>query len=87
VGDVMYRNIGSKSLLDFTVIGPAVNIASRLETLTKTVRRQVLLSEDFVAMIDNKSEFDSIGPQLLRGLEHPVGVYALKSPPHEAPQT
>ena len=87
VGDVMYGNIGSKSRLDFTVIGPAVNIASRLETLTKTVRRQVLLSEDFVAMIDNKSEFDSIGPQLLRGLEHPVGVYALKNPPHEASQT
>jgi adenylate cyclase len=87
VGDVMYGNIGSKSRLDFTVIGPAVNIASRLETLTKTVRRQVLLSEDFVAMIDNKSEFDSIGPQLLRGLEHPVGVYALKNLPHEASQT
>ena len=33
VGDVMYGNIGSKTRLDFTVIGPAVNLSARIETL------------------------------------------------------
>jgi adenylate cyclase len=47
VGDVMYGNIGSRTQLDFTVIGPAVNMASRLETLTKQLGRTVLLSRDF----------------------------------------
>lgn len=79
VGDVMYGNIGSRTRLDFTVIGPAVNIASRLETLTKTVGRRVLLSEDFVSMLEDKSTFESLGPRLLRGLEHPIGVYALRN--------
>src|SRR5215217_4301883 len=47
VGDVMYGNIGSDTRLDFTVIGPAVNVTSRLQTLTKELRRQVLLSAPF----------------------------------------
>ncbi|WP_320197683.1 adenylate/guanylate cyclase domain-containing protein [Agrobacterium sp. rho-13.3] len=77
VGDVMYGNIGSKSRLDFTVIGPAVNIASRLETLTKLAGRPVLLSEKFVELAGRAANFESIGAQTLRGLEHPINVYAL----------
>lgn len=50
VGDVMYGNIGSKSRLDFTIIGPAVNIALRLENLTKSLRRPVLMSQAFVEL-------------------------------------
>ena len=78
VGNVMYGNIGSAKRLDFTVIGPAVNVASRLETLTKDVKRPVLLSKAFVNMLDGDDiGAVSLGPYPLRGLDEPVDVLAL----------
>jgi adenylate cyclase len=48
VGDVMYGNIGSDTRLDFTVIGPAVNLTARIESMCRTLGRQLLLSSEFV---------------------------------------
>jgi len=81
VGDVMYGNIGSRRRLDFTVIGPAVNVASRLETLTKEVRRPVLLSRAFVEMATCTEEMDNLGTFPLRGLGEPVEVFAFREKP------
>jgi adenylate cyclase len=78
VGDVMYGNIGSRRRLDFTVIGPAVNVASRLESLTKEVKRPVLLSRAFVEMATCSQEMDSLGSFPLRGLGEPVDVFAFR---------
>jgi adenylate cyclase len=76
VGEVMYGNIGSRRRLDFTVIGPAVNVASRLESLTKEIKRPVLLSRAFVEMAGQEDEMDSLGAFPLRGLGEPVDVFA-----------
>jgi adenylate cyclase len=78
VGDVMYGNIGSKRRLDFTVIGPAVNIASRLETLTKTVGRQVLFSEDFVTRSQTQDRMERVGRYPVKGVREPVEVFTLR---------
>jgi adenylate cyclase len=75
-GDVMYGNIGSCNRLDFTVIGPAVNVAARLEALTKIVCRNVLLSETLVAKADERAELDCLGKFNLRGFSCPMEVYA-----------
>jgi adenylate cyclase len=77
VGDIMYGNIGSKTRLDFTAIGPAVNVAGRLEALTKAVGRPVLMSEAFVKLSGDGAEFDNLGNYELKGLNEPVAVYAL----------
>ncbi|KAB0679607.1 adenylate/guanylate cyclase domain-containing protein [Aureimonas leprariae] len=79
VGDVMYGNIGSRKRLDFTVIGPAVNTAARLETLTKTVKRQVLLSKTFAEMAGCQRMLESLGAYPLRGHGEPVEVFAFFS--------
>jgi adenylate cyclase len=75
-GDVTYGNIGSYKRLDFTVMGPAVNVAARLEALTKIVCRNVLLSEALVAKAQECVELDCLGKFNLRGLSCPMGVYA-----------
>lgn len=76
VGDVMYGNIGSRRRLDFTVIGPAVNIASRLESLTKEIKRPVLLSKAFVEMATCQAQMENLGSFPLRGVGEPIEVYA-----------
>ena len=79
VGDVMYGNIGSRKRLDFTVIGPAVNVASRLETLTKDVKRPVLLSKAFADMAGDGHPMDNLGFYPLKGLGEPLEVFALRN--------
>lgn len=80
LGDVMYGNIGSQKRLDFTVIGPAVNVASRLESLTKDVHHPVLLSRAFVERAGCQDEVDDLGAYELKGIDHPVEVSALRLP-------
>jgi adenylate cyclase len=76
VGDVMYGNIGSRARLDFTVIGPAVNMASRLETLTKQLGRTVLLSRDFADLVAGEFELERLGEHPVRGFADPIELFA-----------
>jgi adenylate cyclase len=76
VGDVMYGNIGSRNRLDFTVIGPAVNMASRLETLTKQLGRTVLLSRAFADFVQGDFDLERVGEYPVRGFSHPIELFA-----------
>lgn len=75
VGPVTFGNIGTEDRLDFTVIGPAVNRASRLEGLTKQLGVPVLASSEFnlVSTVPMKS----LGKHALRGVPEPVEVFTL----------
>lgn len=77
VGDVMWGNIGAQQRLDFTVIGPAVNVASRLDGLSKELRRPLLVSGAFAgALRDADALLERLGSYPLRGVEHEVEVFA-----------
>ncbi|QIG99320.1 adenylate/guanylate cyclase domain-containing protein [Bradyrhizobium sp. 6(2017)] len=76
VGDVMYGNIGSPTRLDFTVIGPAVNMASRLETLTKQLARTVLLSRAFADFVKSDFDLERVGKYAVRGFSDPIELFA-----------
>jgi adenylate cyclase len=76
VGDVMYGNIGSRTRLDFTVIGPAVNMASRLETLTKQLGKPVLLSRAFADFVASDFDLEHLGEHPIRGFSDPIELFA-----------
>jgi hypothetical protein len=78
VGDVMYGNIGSRARLDFTVIGPAVNMASRLETLTKQLGRTVLLSRAFADFVESDFDLERVGEYPVRGFNDPIELFAVE---------
>lgn len=77
LGDVLYGNIGSTKRLDFTVVGPAVNVASRLENLSKQTDQRALFSDRFVEKAGENDRFLPLGRFDLRGLGEAVNVFVL----------
>jgi adenylate cyclase len=75
VGDVLFGNIGTQDRLDFTVIGRAVNEATRIERLCRTLSRPVLISEAFRRGCQCRS-FVSLGRHELRGVAEPQEIFA-----------
>jgi adenylate cyclase len=74
IGDVFYGNVGAPSRLDFTVIGPAVNLAFRIESITKQLGRPLLASRAFADAVSTPLVF--VGTHLLRGLVKPEELFA-----------
>ena len=78
LGDVMYGNIGSDTRLDFTVIGPAVNLTARIESMCRQLGRQLLLSADFVAA--GRIAAQSLGAHALKGVGADQEIFAPTPP-------
>lgn len=76
-GEVFFGNIGAPERLDFTVIGSAVNEASRVEALQKTLGRSLLITEAAARHLD--CALDDLGEHSLRGVEGRVRIYSPSS--------
>jgi class 3 adenylate cyclase len=75
-GDMLWGNIGAADRLDFTAIGPAVNLVSRLEGLCKPLGRSVLISGAVAA--ETETALVPLGEHRLRGIADPCSVFALQ---------
>jgi adenylate cyclase len=77
-GEVMAGNLGSSHRLEYTVIGSTVNVASRLEGLTRQFdNHSILISGELRDLLGDAVEVIDLGAQMLKGWPNPVEVFAL----------
>jgi len=73
VGDVMYGNIGADARLDFTVIGPAVNLVSRIEPLCGSLNVPLVVSAQLAKALARPLR--SLGRHALKGIAEPQEIF------------
>jgi adenylate cyclase len=73
-GEVFFGNVGAAERLDFTVIGPAVNEACRVEALSKPLGRPILMTDVVAGLLDEAAE--PLGEHALKGVVAPIAVFA-----------
>ena len=75
LGEILWGNVGAADRLDFTAIGPAVNLVSRLEGLCKPLGKTALVSGVLAA--ETETPLVALGTHELRGIAIPCAVFAL----------
>jgi len=78
-GECILGNIGFKNKMDYTIIGDTVNLASRIESLTKSYRHRIIVSEYVYEETKEKFLYRKIDNVLVKGKKKPVGIYAVYS--------
>jgi adenylate cyclase len=78
VGELLYGNVGSPRRLDFTVLGPAVNEAARIEALCRSLEQPVIVSSAFAdAAGQARVRLVSLGRYAMKGVARPQELFTL----------
>lgn len=78
-GEILYGNIGAENRLDFTVIGPTVNLTARISGMHASVGQSIIVSEDVRRAANGGTGHDlvSVGRYMLRGVSAPIELYTI----------
>jgi len=77
-GTVTVGNIGSSERHNYSAIGDAVNVAARVEGLTKDLGRKIVITEAVVSRIEERFHFDPLGTHKVKG-HSPVKVWGIRT--------
>ncbi|MCX5808724.1 MAG: adenylate/guanylate cyclase domain-containing protein [Proteobacteria bacterium] len=76
-GDAIAGNLGSTRLFDYTVVGDTVNLASRLESVNKVFRTNIIVSEKTMERTNNSFVFRELGLIAVKGKSESIRIYEL----------
>jgi adenylate cyclase len=79
-GDMIAGNIGSSSIMSYTVIGDNVNLGSRLESLNKEYKTRIIISDATRARLTTAYEMRPLGDVVVKGKSKAVAIFEVKVP-------
>jgi adenylate cyclase len=78
-GDMIAGNVGSDTIMSYTVIGDAVNLGARLESLNKDYHTRIIISEATRARLKGRYDIHPLGDVVVKGKSQPVAIFEVKS--------
>lgn len=79
-GDMVAGNIGSDTIMSYTVIGDAVNLGARLESLNKDYGTRIIISDATRARLKGRYDMHPLGDVIVKGKSKPVAIFEVKTP-------
>jgi len=79
-GDMIAGNIGSSSIMSYTVIGDNVNLGSRLESLNKEYKTRIIISDATRTRLESEYDIRPLGDVVVKGKSKAVAIYEIKVP-------